>query len=164
MSWGHCMYLHKNSISGSFFCFVCIPGVPFAYSCIYRHCLRSMRSRVYETVSCPDVRPSVCPIIRLSSSVWQVCCWAPCWQQISVDSSGRWRPVAMALGSKCGQCHVASRDDEAEYRLALFALLISYNRCLLHYTGMMQTLLEVPLPGNKPSFEQVIELCIHRCL
>jgi len=47
-------------------------------------------------------------------------------QKISINSDGR--PAAnvgrtMALSSKCGQCHVDSRINEAEHRLGLLSIL-----------------------------------------
>ena len=83
---------------------------------VYWHCPLSVRSRVYLTVGCPSVclsvRPSV-PSFDRSSYVRQVCCWAPCGQEISPHSGGR--PAATALSSKRRQCHVDSRVDEAQH-------------------------------------------------
>ena len=56
-----------------------------------------MRSRVYKTVRCPSVHPSV------SQSV-------PSVKRSSAAARGR----STALSSKCGQCHVDSRINQAE--------------------------------------------------
>ena len=85
-----------------------------------------MRSIVCVTVGCPSVCPFVCPIIRpqqrraaalLLSAV----------RTGDIDRQ-RWAPYAQqqqhrstALSSKCGQCHVDSRVDEAEHRFVVHA-------------------------------------------
>ena len=43
-----------------------------------------------------SVRPSAVPSIDSSSSGWQVCCWVPCRQEISIDRGGRRRSIANA--------------------------------------------------------------------
>ena len=48
-----------------------------------------MRSRVYETVRCPSVRPSVCPIMGPQPQTrWcrLVCCCGPDGQEMSIDA------------------------------------------------------------------------------
>ena len=68
-----------------------------------------MQSRVYVTVMCPSVHPS---IPSRSSGVRRDCCWAPCGQDISIDSGERWasssngaaaRRSAANAGSPCWQ-------------------------------------------------------------
>jgi len=55
----------------------------------YRHFPHtSMRSRVYVTVERPRVRSFV-PAINSRSDGRQVCCWAPCGQDVSIDSCRR---------------------------------------------------------------------------
>jgi len=68
----------------------------------YWHCPHNIRSRVYVTVRCPSIRPSVSFIDRCNS-VRRVCCWA----------SGHrihWliAAPARARSNKCGQRHVDS--------------------------------------------------------
>ena len=64
-----------------------------------------------------------------SSGVQQVCCWVLCRQEISTDSVGagtqQQRHHSIVHSSKCGQCHVDSRVDEAEHRL-----IFTYNQGL----------------------------------
>jgi len=91
-----------------------------------------IKSLTIERLSvCLSVCPSVCPIIRpqqrraaglLLSAVptgdldrqWQ----APCTQQQRATARNR----STALSSKCGQCRVNSRVDEAELRVVVFVL------------------------------------------
>ena len=51
-----------------------------------------MRSRIYETVERPFDCVSV-PSFDRRRDVHRVCCWAPCWQEISIDS-GRGRAAS----------------------------------------------------------------------
>jgi len=53
----------------------------------YWLCPHSMWSRVYVAVRRPSVRLSV-PSFDRSSGVRRVCCWAPCGQEISINSGG----------------------------------------------------------------------------
>jgi len=52
-----------------------------------------MRSRIYETVERPFDCLSV-PSFDRRRDVHRVCCWAPCWQEISIDSGGGRGPAA----------------------------------------------------------------------
>ena len=96
----------------------------------YWHCSHSMPSRFYETIVHPSVRPSVFPIMRLQlrraaglllSAV----------RAKDIDrqrrapgsSSAAARGRSTALSSKCGQCHVDRRINEAEHRLVLLSIL-----------------------------------------
>ena len=83
-----------------------------------------MRSRVCVTVECPSVRLSV-PSTDISSGVRRVCCLAPGWQEIQIDSR-RWRTQqqrcrSTALSSKCGQCRVDSRGTRLNTDFVLSA-------------------------------------------
>ena len=77
----------------------------------YWHCPCSMRNGFYETVG-TSVRPSV-QSIDSSSGGQRVCCWAPCRQEISIDSR-RWR--------SCGQYHIDSRGTRLNTDLLEFDL------------------------------------------
>jgi len=66
-----------------------------------------MRSRVYETVRCPPV----CPSVRLSVCLSQHGPTAanPLLQFAVVDPVGsKYRSIAAAAAGECGQCHVVS--------------------------------------------------------
>ena len=90
----------------------------------YWHCPHSMRSRVYVTVGCPSVRLSVCPsvfsIIRPQqrrATGLLLSARAGGGYRLSAANAGRPRRCSTVLSSKCGQCHVDSRVEEAEHRL-----------------------------------------------
>jgi len=94
-----------------------------------------MRGRDYETVKCPSVRPTVCPILIGSScGVWRVCRWAPCGR--------RYRSTAMRLGwietgaVGCFADDDAGSDDSGRTSRAA----ASYSRtCLLIVVVMVTT-------------------------
>ena len=103
-----------------------------------------MRSRVYVDLSgcsfCPCVRPSVCPIIRqeqrravsllLSAGrVGRICRSTAAGAQQQRRRSTR---RSTALSSKCRQCHVDSRVNEAKYRLAASASLLLFPLLFRH--------------------------------
>jgi len=61
------------------------------------------RRRVYETVRCPFVCPSICLSqhgLTAANPLLQVCCCWPGKHEISIDCGGS--------GNECGQCHVVS--------------------------------------------------------
>ena len=62
------------------------PSQQLLSSC-YWHYSHGIWSKVYETVGRPSVCLSVRPTIR--TQLRRVCCWAPCRQEISIDSGGR---------------------------------------------------------------------------
>jgi len=81
----------------------------------------------------PSVRQSVCPISRtqqrraaglLLSTGKRYRSTAPGARQQQRRSRGR----SAALSSKCGQCHVDSRVDEAEHRLGLISILLQFQQ------------------------------------
>ena len=90
-----------------------------------------MRNRVYKTVRCP----SVCPSVSLShqSNVQRRAAGLLLSAVRAKDidrqrrapgsSSAGARGRSTVLSSKCGQCHVDSRINEAEHRLGLLAIL-----------------------------------------
>ena len=99
-----------------------------------------MRSRVYKTVRCPSVRQSVCPISRtqqsraaglLLSAVRAK--YIDRQRRAPGSSSAAARGRSTALSSKCGQCHVDSRINEAEHRLGLLSILglLKFQQCSL---------------------------------
>ena len=99
-----------------------------------------MWSRVYKTIRCPSVRQSVCPTSRtqqrraaglLLSAV----------RAKDIDrqhrapgsNSAAARGRSTALSSKCGQCHVDSRINDAEHKLVLLSILglLKFQQCSL---------------------------------
>ena len=77
----------------------------------YRHCLHTMRTRVYVSVGCPSVCPSGCPSIGRAHSSKSAA--AGCSGFAAVGPAGRrYRSTAArraaAAAGKCGQCHVVS--------------------------------------------------------
>ena len=88
--------------------------------CNYWHCSHSMRQGLCNgTVS-------VC-LFRLSTAA--AACWAPCCQEISIDSGGRQAPsssgaAARGCSSKCEQCHVDSRRRKLKTRLVHVCLYV----------------------------------------
>jgi len=78
------------------------------------HPPRSMRSRVYVTVRCLSVRPSVCPSVclcRHSPAALRCCRFAavcPASRRYRSIAARRWARSSTAHGSKCGQWHVVS--------------------------------------------------------
>ena len=84
-----------------------------------------MGSRVYETVGCLSSRPSVCPIIRPQQRATGLLLSAvragDIDRQLRAPGGRQQRRRSTALSSKCGQCHVSSRVDEAEHRLRFTA-------------------------------------------
>ena len=82
-----------------------------ASRCHYWRCRHSLRSRVHVTLGRPSVLPCILSIDS-SNSGRRVCCWAPCGQDISIDSCERDAGVVLQapeLSSTCGQRHVESR-------------------------------------------------------
>ena len=85
-----------------------------------------MWSRVYKTVRCPFVRPSVrqsvCPISRTQQRRAEGLLLSAV-RTKDIDRQ-HWEPGStgpkQALSSKCGQCHADSRVDEAEQRWVSF--------------------------------------------
>ena len=67
----------------------------------YWHCPRSMRSRVYVTVRCPSVRPSVC-LSRLSITAAGLLMWARRAGDIVLDRSRRPPGCAAAAAPQHG--------------------------------------------------------------
>jgi len=81
-------------------------------SCLLLACPHSMRSRVYETVWCLSVRPSVCPIRSLQQLAAGLLLWARQVGDIDRLMHGRRRSRtgrSATRGTICGQCHVYSR-------------------------------------------------------
>jgi len=105
-----------------------------------------MRNRVYKTVRCP----SVCPSVSLShqSNAAAACggfaaerrtrkryrSTAPGARQQERRSPGR----STALSSKCGQCHVDSRINEAEHRLGLLSIFFRPIKILAVFTACVK--------------------------
>ena len=78
---------------------------PVFTSISYLHCQHSRRNRVYETVRCPSVCPSVC----LSQHGPRPQQQTRCCRLAAVDPAGRrYRSIAAAAAAECGQCHVVS--------------------------------------------------------
>jgi len=86
-----------------------------------------MRNRVYATVGCPSVRLSHHSTATATCgggfaaerrAGWRYRSTAASALQQRRHSTGR----STALSSKCGQCHVDSRVDEAEHRLVALAV------------------------------------------
>ena len=90
-----------------------------------------MRSRVYKTVRCP----SVCPSVSLShqSNAAATCGGFAAEHHMRKryrstapgggSSSAAARSRSTALSSKCGQCHVDRRIIKAEHRFGLLSIL-----------------------------------------
>ena len=101
-----------------------------------------MRSRVYKTVRCPSVR------LSHKSNAATACggfaaerrtrkryrSTAPGARQQQRRSPGR----STALSSKCGQCHVDSRINEAEHRLGLISILLQFQQYSLLVWNLCQ--------------------------
>jgi len=94
----------------------------------------SMRSRVYKTVR----RPSVCTSVSLShQSNAAATCGGFAAERRTLKRYRSTAPGARgrstALSSKCWQCHVDSRSNEAEPRLGLLSILglLKFYKCSL---------------------------------
>ena len=99
----------------------------------YWHCLHTMRRRVCVLlVVCPSVRPSVCLSHHSTAA-------AVCGGFAAEHRAGRryrsttagagaqqQRRRSTALSSKCWQCHVDSRVDEAEHWLVFYYRKLDY--------------------------------------
>ena len=99
----------------------------------YSHWSHIVRSRVYETVR----RLFVCLFVHtiIFMPLRRVCCWAPCMQEILIDSGGRWVPSsssAIAAGSsKCEQCHICGWRRKLNTDWLLLCSVVRY-RCVRH--------------------------------
>jgi len=87
--------------------------------------------RRQSSVRRPSVRLSVCPIDHNSNGGLQLCCWAPCGQEISIDSCGRRAAGAGAqLQMRAASCWQLM--EEAEHRLA-FLIAYFYLTSVMRY-------------------------------
>ena len=78
-------------------CLLCV------VTAVYWHCLHSMWSRVYETVQRPSVH--LCLSVPLfDCGMRRVCCWAPCRQEILINSSS----AGITSGGSAARCSAAN--------------------------------------------------------
>ena len=75
-------------------------------------------------VECPSVRLSVSSFTAAAACGGSAAEHRAGRQEISIDSGGHQAPIsngdsAQGRSSKCGQCHVDSRVDEVEHKLAV---------------------------------------------
>jgi len=80
-----------------------------------------MRSRVYKTVRLSVSQSNAAAAGLLLSAVLAKDIDRQ--RRVSGSSSAAARGRSTALSSKCGQCHVGSRINEAEHRLGLLSIL-----------------------------------------